>query len=559
MTSPRQMNRRNRFISMLETIIRLGLAMPEKTIGHGTWYDKTALQVVERERRLGRRLDLLRTEMGFGASGIPHVGNVSDAVRSYAVTVALEAQGFGSELIAFCDDKDGLRKVPAGFPQSLKKFLGFPVTSIPDPFKCHKSFGEHSSLLLLEAFDRCGVKYKFMSATDVYRRGLLNDEIKTILSKAQRVGEIIKEEVGQEKFEEALPYFAVCGNCGRIYTTKALEYLPEEGKVLYSCDGMEIKGQWFEGCRHKGEVDCTKGEGKLVWKVEFAARWKALDIRYEAYGKDIADSVRVNDRLCREILQWEPPFHSRYELFLAKGGKRFSKSAGTVFTAQEWFRYGSPQSLNLLMLKRFVGTRTISILDVPGYMGELDELEDVYFGKKLVSDMREATKLTGLYKYCWWLKPPPKPSAHVPFNLFVYLTKVAPKGGEVQYILEKLKEYRYLKDRAELAPDLQERIQYATNWNHDFAEIKETQKELSDPERAALQELTQILRAELDGDQIQTAVFSTARKHDIQPDQFFKTLYVILLGTPAGPRLGPYILAMGKQNVIEAFERILRK
>ena len=59
---------------------------------------------------------------------------------------------------------------------------------------------------------------------------------------------------------------------------------------------------------------------------------------------------------------------------MAKGGKRFSKSAGTVFTAQEWFRYGSPQSLNLLMLKRFVGTRIVSILDVPAYMNEFDEL-----------------------------------------------------------------------------------------------------------------------------------------------------------------------------------------
>jgi len=271
--------------------------MSSKIIGHGTWYDKTAFEIVERERKLGRSLDLIRTEMGFGASGIPHVGNISDAVRSHAVTVALQAQNYRSELIAFCDDKDGLRKVPAGLPKSVNKFLGFPVSSIPDPYKCHSSFGEHSSSLLLEALDRCGVKYTFMSATEVYKRGLINKEVKIILSNAKRVGEIIRKEVGQEKFEEALPYFAVCGNCGRIYTTKAYELLPKENKVLYSCEGMEIKKQWFKGCRHKGEADYTKGEGKLVWKVEFAARWKALDIRFEAYGKDIADSVRVNDRI----------------------------------------------------------------------------------------------------------------------------------------------------------------------------------------------------------------------------------------------------------------------
>lgn len=532
--------------------------MPEKIIGHGTWYDKTAAGIVERERKLGRSLDLIRTEMGVSASGIPHVGNLSDAVRSYAVTVALQAQNYRSELIAFADDKDGLRKVPPGMPQTLSKYLGYPVSSIPDPEKCHKSFGEHATSLMLEAFDKCGVKYNFMSAADVYERELLNNEIKTILLNARRVGEIIKEEVGQEKFEEVLPYFAICGNCGRIYTTKAYEFLPKENKILYACEGMEIKGQWFQGCGHKGEADYTKAEGKLVWKVEFAARWKALDIRFEAYGKDIADSVRVNDRICKEILKWRPPYHAQYELFLAKGGKRFSKSAGVVLTAQDWFRFGSPQSLVLLMLKRFVGARPISVLDIPQYMNELDELEDIYFGNKKIENKKELAKLKGLYEYLWWLKPPKKPSIHVPYNLLAYLAKVAPKGSETDYIAQKLREYGYLKEK-ETPSSLKERIEYALNWNRDFMEIKETTIVLGIKEREAVKELTQILQTETDADQIQGSVFNIARKHDIQPSQFFKTLYIILLSTPTGPRLGPYIVAMGRQNVIEALERALRK
>jgi len=535
--------------------------MPKKIIGHGTWYDKTAVKIAERERKLGRSLDLIRTEMGVSASGIPHIGNLSDAIRSYAVTVALQAQNYRSELIAFADDKDGLRKVPPGMPptwkKSLTKYLGYPVTSIPDPDKCHRSFGEHATSLMLEAFDKCGVKYTFMSATDVYERGLLNDQIKTILLNAKRVGEIIKEEVGQEKFEEAFPYFAICGNCGRIYTTKAYEYLPKEDKILYACEGMEIKGQMFQGCGHKGEADTTKAEGKLVWKVEFAARWKALDIRFEAYGKDIADSVRVNDRICQEILEWPPPYHAQYELFLAKGGKRLSKSAGLVLTAQDWFRYGSPQSLILLMLKRFVGARSVSVLDTPQYMNEFDELEEIYFGKKTVADEKEHAKLTGLYKYCWWLRPPKKPTIHVPYNLLAYLVKVAPKGSETEYITQKLREYGYM-DEKEAPSNLKERIEYAMNWNRDFMEIRETTVKLSAQERKAIEELTQALQTETEAGQIQSVIFSIARKSDIQPGQFFKTLYTILLGTASGPRLGPYIVAMGRQNVIDAFKRAIK-
>jgi len=525
----------------------------EKIIGHGTWYDKMALQIVERERKLGRSLNLIRTEMGVGASGLPHIGSFADGARAYAVTLALKSQGYNSELVAFSDDRDGLRKVPTGLPKWLEKYLGYPVTDIPDPFKCHESYGYHMSSLLREAFDTCGIEYKFMSAKEVYERGLLNKEIETLLLNAKRVGEIVREEVGQEKFVEVLPYFPVCANCGRIYTTKAYDFLPKEKKILYVCEGMEVKGRWLKGCGYKGEADYTKGEGKLSWKGEFAARWKALDIRFEAYGKDISDSVRINDRICKEILGYEPPLHARYEMFLDKSGKKISKSLGNVFTPQVWFRYGSPQSLLLLVLKRFVGTRTLSVTDIPNYMNELDYLEDIYFGKKKITDEKEKAKLTGLYKYCWLLKPPEKPRIHAPYNLLVYLAKVAPKGSETDYIIQKLKEYGYLSE--EIPKDLKERITYALNWVQDYTEIKETRVELKTEEVEALKEFIQTLKEEKSEEQIQGAVFEIARKHGIKPSKFFRTLYTILLGKPEGPRLGPYIVAMGRKNVIEALQR----
>jgi len=529
----------------------------EKIIGHGTWYDKMAAEIIKREQKLGRSLNMLRTEMGIAASGFPHIGNLSDAARSFAITLALREQGYNSELIAFADDKDGLRKVPAGMPKSLEEHLGRPVTDIPDIYGCHKSYGEHMTLLLLDAMDKCGIEYKFMSGTDVYRSGLFNDEIKTILLNAKKVGEIVKEEVGQEKFLEALPYFAVCENCGRIYTTKAYEFLPKEGKILYVCEGMEVKGRWLEGCGHKGEVDYRKGDGKLSWKGEFAVRWKALDIRFEAFGKEVADSVRVNDRISREILNYEPPAHAKYELFLDKSGKRLSKSAGVVFTPQTWFKYGSPQSLMLLMLKRFVGSRTLDVTDIPSYMNELDYLEDLYFGKKTLTDKKELAKLRGLYEYCWAMKPPEKPGITVPYNVLTFLAKLAPKGREEGFIIEKLRSYGYLQRGQELDEKLRKRIEYAFNWIKDFEEIKETTIKLTTEEMEAIKELIETIKSEEKAETIQNAIFNIAKKHGIQPPNFFKTLYTVLIGVPQGPRLGPYITTMGKQNVISALERAL--
>ena len=294
--------------------------MSEETIGHGTWYDLMAKKVIDRECLLGRSMDRVRTEMGLGASGFPHIGSLGDAARSYTVTLALRNMGFNSELIAYCDDKDGLRKVPAGLGKNLEKYLGFSVSSIPDPFGCHESFGKHMSSLLLESLDKCGIEYHYFSAKEVYEKGIILSEVRTILANAAKVGEIVKEEVGQERYTERLPFFPVCANCGRIYTTKAYKFEPKTDKVLYKCEGLEIRGKLIEGCGHEGEADIAKGEGKLTWKGEFAARWKALDIRFEAFGKDIADSVRINDRISREVLGFEPPSHARYEMFLDKGG-----------------------------------------------------------------------------------------------------------------------------------------------------------------------------------------------------------------------------------------------
>ena len=212
------------------------------------------------------------------------------------------------------------------------------------------------SALLLDALDKCGIEYRFISATKSYKEGLYTTPTETILANSKLVGEIIQRELSQEKYVEQLPYFPVCDQCGRIYTTKAHEWIPKEGKITYKCEGVDLRGRWLEGCHYEGESDYRKGNGKLSWKVEFAARWTALDINFEAYGKDISDSVRANDKIMEEVLRVPSPFHVRYEMFLDKGGKKISKSAGNVFTPQVWLRYGSPQSLFLLMYKRIVGT-----------------------------------------------------------------------------------------------------------------------------------------------------------------------------------------------------------
>ena len=525
-------------------------------IGRGTWLDMVARRVIEREEKLGRKVSVLRTESGLGASGIPHIGSLGDAIRAYGVKIALETQGRLAEFIAYSDDLDGLRKVPSGMPDSLKNFLGQPVSSIPDPYNCHESYAVHINSLLRDAMDKCGVEYVFHSATADYRKGLLLDQVRKILASAEKVGDIVKEEVGQEKFTAVLPYFPICGSCGRIYTTKSTSFDEKTDKLLYSCEGTaEVRGQQLTGCGYKGEVDIKDGRGKLPWKGEFAARWTALGINFEAYGKDISDSVRINDRICKEILGYPPPYHVRYELFLDKGGQKISKSKSAldVLTPQTWFKYAPPNSLNLLMFKRITGARNVGIEDIPTFVNELYNLEEIYFGLRKISDEKETAKLRGLYEYSYFLKPPPAARPHVPYNLLVYLVTVSPPDNRIDYVEKKLREYGYLKNG--ITPEIQPQLEYATNWAKDFQEIPETKIEIKNSEKLAIEDLIATVRNETDERILQNSIFNLAKKYAIEPPDFFKLLYTILLGAPRGPRLGPYIKAMGSENVARALSR----
>jgi len=530
------------------------------------WLDKWARKIIERENKFKRNLKVLRTESGLGASGIPHIGSFGDVARQYGVTLALRDMGFKSELIAYCDDRDGLRKVPLGLPNWLEKHIGKPVSDIPDPFgKCHKSFGQHMSSLLIDGIDKAGIDYVYQSGSENYRKGILDKEIETILLNWKRAGDIIKKMLGQEKYTEALPYFPVCEKCGKIYTTRAYKLLPEEHKILYVCDG-QFKGKNLntgkeiivKGCGYESEASYFKGEGKLSWKVEFAARWSALKIVFEAHGKDILDSVKVNDRISKEILDWEPPFHFVYEMFLEKGGKKISKSVGNVFIPQVWFRYGSPETCILLMFKRSGTIRELDVGDIPSYMRELDKLEDIYFGKEKLDNPRDEFNAKRLFEFVHKLKPPKKSNVHFPYDYLVELAGVAPEKNKLDFVIQRLLETKHIPEINEkIKKEIERRFTYADNWDKDFIKHEEMKIELSEKERSSIKELIEEIEKEKDGEKLQYKIFEIAKKNGIKPVKFFQLIYKIIIGQERGPRLGPYIIDRGKNEIINKLKEFI--
>lgn len=523
----------------------------QKIIGRGTWIDKLAWELLEREKQIGRNTSLLRVESGLGASGIPHIGSLGDAVRAYGVKLALEEFGFKSELIAYSDDLDGLRKIPEGLPESLEEHIAKPVSLIPDPFGCHDSYGMHMSSILLEGLDKLGIRYSFVRAHDTYKKGLLKDQIHTILINSEKIGSKIAEMVGQEKYQKTLPYYPVCASCNKIYTAQAYEYLPDEMKVRYRCIEAEIGKKTLKGCGHQGEADISKDLGKLAWKVEFAARWHAFDIRFEAYGKDIMDSVKVNDWVSDEILGHQHPHHVKYEMFLDKGGKKISKSAGNVVTSQKWFRYGTPKSMLLLLYKRITGARELGFEDIPALMDEYNELEDIYFGKIKLDNEAKLVKSKGLYEYTNLLNPPKTPPVHVSYRLLIELCRIF-KEDRASRVMKKLIDYGIIKNPDS---DVEQLIHLAGNYSDDFEEDERVQLQLNDATKKALRQLIDVLEASNEPEDLQNTIYSISKENGVPPKEFFMALYQIILSANRGPKIGPFIIDIGRKKVAQTIAK----
>src|SRR5580692_11534358 len=136
------------------------------------WPFEEARKLVERveaKAAHGKPVDTVLFETGYGPSGLPHIGTFGEVARTTWVRQAFALMSdVPTRLIAFSDDMDGLRKVPDNLPnqEMLRQHLGLPLTSIPDPFGTHDSFGAHNNARLKAFLDRFGFHYEFLSATD---------------------------------------------------------------------------------------------------------------------------------------------------------------------------------------------------------------------------------------------------------------------------------------------------------------------------------------------------------------------------------------------------------
>src|SRR5215467_6677325 len=172
------------------SVIETAASLRELAEQSNAWPFEEARKIVARFRKTPK--DEVIFETGYGPSGLPHIGTFGEVARTSVVRHAfrvLTDDKVKTRLIAFSDDMDGLRKVPDNVPnrELLEQHLGKPLTSVPDPFGTHLSFGEHNNARLRGFLDQFGFDYEFLSSTECYKSGRFDTALLEVLERIDAV------------------------------------------------------------------------------------------------------------------------------------------------------------------------------------------------------------------------------------------------------------------------------------------------------------------------------------------------------------------------------------
>ncbi len=509
-------------------------ALREEAQKSKAWPFQEARKIAQRlKRQKDRPADKpVLFETGYGPSGLPHIGTFGEVARTQMVRHALETlMDVRTKLICFSDDMDALRKVPGNVPnpELLEANLGKPLTQVPDPFGTHESFGAHNNARLQAFLDRFGFDYEFASSTDYYTSGRFDAALLRMLETFDEVMAIMLPTLREERRRTYSPFLPIHPQTGIVMQVPVEEVKLDAGSIV-----------WRDPETNKAfETPVTGGKCKLQWKPDWAMRWHALGVDYEMAGKDLTDSVKVGQKICR-VLGGQPPESFIYELFLDEKGGKISKSKGNGLTIEEWLRYGSPESLQLFMFTKPREARRLYFDVIPRNM------DDYYAHLARFPQLDTKQKLTSP---AWHIHKGRPPKVDVPVTFALLLNLVSASHSEDKEILWGFIR-RYAPGASpETHPEVDRMVEYAINYYEDFVKPHKAFRAPTEMERAALEQLEEKLgglSAQADAQEIQNVVYEVGKAHDFANlRDWFKALYEVLLGQAQGPRFGSFVALYG--------------
>jgi lysyl-tRNA synthetase class 1 len=522
--------------------------MSENTQSQLSWPFREAERIAERLKEKGKDHALFET--GYGPSGLPHIGTFGEVARTSWVRKAFtDLTGLPSRLLAFSDDMDGLRKVPANVPnkEMLREFLGKPLTKIPDPFGKFESFGAHNNNMLqdfLRAFD---FDFEFASSSNYYESGRFDDALLHVLAHHDEIVSIILPTLGPERRATYSPILPIHPRTGIVMQVPIDKVDVAHGTVFWTDPDTGTKF----------ETAVTGGAAKLQWKADWAMRWYALDVDYEMSGKDLIDSVKLSSAIVRALGN-EPPVTLTYELFLDEQGQKISKSKGNGLSIDQWLTYAPKESLSLFMYHAPQRAKRLFFDVIP-------RATDDYITAVAALPMAEDKHANPAWHIHGGVLPNHAGSP-IGFTMLLNLASVI-NADSPEMLWGFIRAYIPGAD-AESYPFLAKLVHHAIAYNRDFVAPKKQYRAPSDVEHGALTDLAESLKAneqaqypgDTQAEKLQNLVYAIGKRHPFAPlKSWFDCLYQVLLGQVEGPRFGGFIALYGVERTIALVETSLAR
>ena len=495
------------------------------------WPFEEARRVLKRYSGKDPEKGYVLFETGYGPSGLPHIGTFGEVARTTMIRRAFELiSDIPTRLICFSDDMDGMRKVPENVPQPemLREHLQKPLTSVPDPFGEFRSFGDHNNAMLRRFLDTFGFDYEFVSATEFYESGRFDATLRLAAERYDAIMDIMLASLREERQQTYSCFLPIHPETGRVLYVPIKNVDAARGEITFD---DETGREWT--------LPVTGGQVKLQWKPDFGARWAALDVDFEMYGKDHSTNTPIYDGICR-VLGGRAPEHFTYELFLDDKGQKISKSKGNGLSIDEWLTYAATESLSYFMYQKPKTAKRMHFDVIPKAVDEYHQQLRAYPGQSPEQQLANPV---------WHIHGGDVPASDmvVPFSMLLNLASVAgakDKDGLWGFIR------RYAPEASpETHPHMDEAAGFAVRYFNDFVAPGRVFRAPSDKERAALEDLAARLAAwdaPADPEKLQEMVYAVGRDHGFEPmKDWFAALYQVLLGAEQGPRFGGFIALYG--------------
>ncbi|WP_283644545.1 lysine--tRNA ligase [Marinovum algicola] len=530
------------------------------------WPFEEARRVLKRYEKAPPEKGYVLFETGYGPSGLPHIGTFGEVLRTTMIRRAFEViSDIPTRLICFSDDLDGMRKVPGNVPnqEALAEHLQKPLTSVPDPFSTHDSFGDHNNAMLRRFLDTFGFEYEFYSATEFYRSGQFDEVLLRACERYDDVMKVMLKSLREERRQTYSIFLPIHPETGRVLYVPMKHVDAAKGAITFDDeDGRE----WT--------LPVTGGNVKLQWKPDFGARWAALGVDFEMYGKDHSTNTPIYDGICR-ILGQRPPEHFTYELFLDDQGQKISKSSGNGISIDEWLTYASTESLSYFM---YLKPKTAKRL----YFDVIPKAVDEYHQQLRAYATQDAAQRLNNPVYHIHGGAVPASDMVVSFSMLLNLAS-ASSAEDKETLWGFIR--KYAPDAtAETHPGMDQAAGHAVRYFQDFVKPAKVFRAPTDQERAALEDLAKALQ---DGDYardliarknaivgkdeplpeadfadeefLQSIVFAVGKVHEFEPlRDWFKAIYEVLLGASQGPRFGGFVALYGVEETVALIDRGLK-